>query len=260
MAAAAGYIGRSLTAMTCPECLYWNWLPDPDLVALASFPMLVFGLVLALLEIRYPHIVARVENRVRNSGPRLRNSPLYESLGGFWHGQWTKEARNGALFMVVVTGIFQALYCIIMIKSVLAFAGTWIALTLIGMLGMRFSESRDEFARILCLSIIMGTCIQIVMAYGLALLVSRAAARALAYFDGTGGKALGRIGLTLAALGLLCEAYQLARLSRVEYWTVMVLTPLALWLALIFSRRLLPRAEVQRELLHADEAQDVLQP
>ena len=246
--------------MISPERVYWNWLPDPDLIQHISFPFLVLGLLLALLEIRYHHVVVRAEQWVRTSGPRLRSSAGYENLSSFWHGQWSKEARNGALFLIIVTGILQALYFIIMIKGVPAFLGTWIALTLIGMLGMRFSESSDELVRLACLIAVMATCIQIGIAHVIALVASRTAERALAYFDRTGGKAIGRMGLTLATFGLLCEAYQLMRLSRVEYWSVLALTPLVLWAAAFFFVRMLRRGEVKSVTLRVDDGQDALEP
>lgn len=247
--------------MICPECTYWSWLPDPDTVQQFTFPLLVFGLVLALLEIRYHGLVARAERWVYESGPRLRNSAVYDSLSGLWHGQWTTGARNGALFLVIVIGVFQALYYIIMIDSVLAFVGTWITLALIGLLGMRFSESRDELVRVACLVVVMGTCIQIVAAYGLVLIASRTATRVLGYFDRSGGKAIGRIGITLGTFGLLGEAYQLLWIGRVQYWIVIALAPVLLGAAVFFISRMMRRAEVKVEHLHMEEeGRDALHP
>lgn len=241
--------------------MYLSWLPHPELVARIAFPVLMLGLLLVLLEVRYHGLVARLERWVQLSGPRLRNSAVYDSLSGLWHGQWTSGARNGAVFLAILTGVFQALYFIIMIDSVLAFVGTWITLTLIGMLGMRFAESRDELVRVACLVVVMGTCIQIVTAYAILLVASRTATRVLGYFERTGGKPTGRIGITLGAFGLLGEAYQLLWITRVEYWSVIALAPALLGAAVFFISRLMRRAAAKAEHVRVEEeGRDVLLP
>jgi hypothetical protein len=229
--------------MACPECFYWTWLPDAGLVQLISFPFLLLGLVLVLLELRYPGLIARAERWVRASGQRLRNTDVHDALVGFRHREWTREARVGALFLLFLTGLFQALYFIIMIDSVLAFAGTWVVLTAIGLLGLRFGRSRDQIVRMACLSIVMGTCVQILAAYAVAHALSRMGMRVLGFFDRTGGRAIGRIGLTLGSVGLFGEAYQLLRISSLDYWTVIVLAPVALIAVVFFISGLMKRAE-----------------
>ena len=224
------------------ERLYFSWLPDAGLVQLIAFPMLLLGLLLVLLELRYAPLIARAERWVRESGQRLRNTDVHDALVGFRHREWTREARVGALFLLFLTGLFQALYFIIMINSVLTFVGTWIALTTLGLLALRFGRSRDHIVRMACLSIVMGTCVQILTAYAVAHALSRLGMRVLGFFDRTGGRAVGRIGLTLGAVGLFGEAYQLLRISNLDYWTVIALAPVALIAVVFFISGLMKRA------------------
>ncbi|MEO8069436.1 MAG: hypothetical protein ABI599_17190 [Flavobacteriales bacterium] len=238
--------------MISPESVYWGWLPHPDLVQHVSFPLFLGGLLCVLLELRYPKAIARAERWVRTSGRRLRNTDLHDGLTGFRSRDSTPEARNGALFLLVVTGVFQTLYFIIMVKSVLAFLGTWVVLTVLGLLALRFGRSRDELMRLASLSVIMGTCIQIVAVYVLTRLVSITTMRLLHYFDSTGGRAIGRIGLGLGVLGLLGEAYQLLWHSRTAYWLVLAIVPVLLGAGFAFLSQALKRVppeEVPEEQL-----------
>lgn len=224
------------------ERLYWSWLPDAGLVQFIAFPLLLLGLVLVLLELRYAPLITRAERWVRESGGRLHNTDVHDALVGFRNREWNLEARAGALFLLLLTGLFQVLYFIIMIDSVLAFVGTWIVLTTIGLLGLRFGRSEDHIVRMACLSIVMGTCVQILTAYAVAHALSRTGMRVLGFFDRTGGRAVGRIGLTLATCGLFGEAYQLLRISNLDYWTLIALAPVALIAVVFFISGLMKRA------------------
>lgn len=229
-----------------PGHFYWYWLPHPLTVQFITFPLLLVGLLCVLLELRAPQVVRRAERWVRTSRRRLGNTALHHGLSGFRRGQAAPEARLGAFFLLVVTGVFQLLYFIIMVKSVSALLASWAVLSVLGLLGLRFSGHRDELVRLACLVVVMATCLQLVSVHLLARVLCTVAIRLLAWFDASGGRAVGRVGLGLAACGLVGEAYQQLWLSHMAYWLVLAAVPVLLGLcfvllAALFKRRPAPQ-------------------
>ncbi|QQR87727.1 MAG: hypothetical protein IPJ76_05730 [Flavobacteriales bacterium] len=229
-----------------PGHFYWYWLPHPLTVQFITFPLLLVGLLCVLLELRAPQVVRRAERWIRTSRRRLGNTALHHGLSGFRRGQAAPEARLGAYFLLVVTGVFQLLYFIIMVKSVSALLISWAVLSALGLLGLRFSGHREELVRLACLVLVMATCLQLVSVHLLARVLCTVATRLLAWFDASGGRAVGRVGLGLAACGLVGEAYQQLWLSHMAYWLVLAAVPVLLGLcfallAALFKRRPAPQ-------------------
>lgn len=228
-----------------PGHFHWHWLPHPDAVQLVTFPLLLAGLLCVLLELRAPQVVRRAERWVRTSRRRLSNTALHHGLAGFRRGNAAPEARLGAYFLLVVTGVLQFLYFIIMVESVSALLASWAVLSALGLLGLRFSGHRDELVRLACLVVVMGTCLQLVSVHLVARMLCTVAMRTLAWYDATGGRMVGRLGLGLAAFGLVGEAYQQLWLSHMAYWLVLAAIPVMLGLcfvllAALFKRRPAP--------------------
>lgn len=225
----------------CPARYFWQWLPHPDAVQFFTFPLLLVGLLGVLLELRAPHVVQRAEHWVRTSRRRLGSTALNQSLTVFRRGHAAPEARLGGYFLLVVTGVFQLLYFIIMVKSVSALLASWAVLSVLGLLGLRFSGHRDEFVRMSCLVVVMGTCLQLVSVHLLARVLCTVAMRVLAWYDATGGRMVGRMGLGLAACGLVGEAYQQLWLSHMAYWLVLAAVPVLLGLCFVLLAALFKR-------------------
>lgn len=224
-----------------PGHFYWHWLPHPLTVQLVTFPLLLAGLLCVLLELRAPSVVRRAERWVRTSRRRLGNTTLHHGLAGFRRGESAPEARLGAYFLLAVTGVFQLLYFIIMVKTVSALLISWAVLSAVGLLGLRFSGHRDELVRLACLVVVMATCLQLVSVHLLARVLSNVAMRVLAWYDATGGRMVGRVGLGLAAFGLLGEAYQQLWLSHMAYWLVLAAVPVVLGLCFVLVAALFKR-------------------
>lgn len=233
--------------MMCPECFYWSWLPDPDLVQHVSLPLELLGLFLAMLEIFFPKHADYVEATVDNARAWLTEYNFYDVLKGVAIETFKRENLAFLIYMVFISVVHVRLF-LASLETTTSAVLMWLGFTATGIAAAVVGATTKNKLHHGISYIVASVCfIHLIIAMGVLLVLFTMTAFIIHFFDHFGkGKATGGIGITLGCIGLLGEAYQVCMLNddvptRLQYWSMIATLLILLGVIVFFVNRVVVR-------------------